>query len=202
MDDTYDWMGKNSPIKNNTTYGQVHNNFTAGVAGSVYNTVDTVTSPKYLAAKVYSVAAHPGRTLASINISGRDVARGLQGVAGKIKNKEYGSVARSAGYVAGSVAQAYGLSKGIEKCGDLINRKKYGTNPVESGSVSASKIGGANQTVQNLTRDDIINALVITSRTGEYAAYSAERLFQIESGMPVEFLSEEDMLIHIWRNYR
>ena len=32
MDDTYDWVGDHFPIKNNTTYGQIHNNFTAGVA--------------------------------------------------------------------------------------------------------------------------------------------------------------------------
>ncbi|MDE6950230.1 MAG: hypothetical protein K2P64_04850, partial [Lachnospiraceae bacterium] len=203
-----------------------------------------------------------------------------QGVAGKIKNKEYGSLARSAGYVAGSAAQAYALGKGIEKCGDLINKKKYGTNPVGSGSTSASKIGNTSQTTQNFTKEDIINSLdgvtnksteianalknkeiglnvlgdeliekyygydlntvafqegkqiyvrssssslisdvvhegthaidfsqdisqkIISSRVGEYKAYSAERLFQVEAGMPVEFMSEEDMLVHIWNNYK
>ena len=133
MDDTYDWVGDHFPIKNNTTYGQIHNNFTAGVAGSVYNTVDMVTSPEYLGAKAYSAAAHPKQILAVANMSGRDAARGLQGVAGKIKNKEYGSLARSAGYVAGSAAQAYALGKGIEKCGDLINKKKYGTGTYADG---------------------------------------------------------------------
>ena len=32
-------------------------------------------------------------------------------------------------------------------------------------------------------------------------AYSSERLFQIEAGMPVDFMSEDDMLVHIWSNY-
>lgn len=41
----------------------------------------------------------------------------------------------------------------------------------------------------------------ISSWPGEIRAYSAERLFQIESGMPVEFATENDMLIHIWSNY-
>lgn len=42
---------------------------------------------------------------------------------------------------------------------------------------------------------------VISSWTGEYKAYNAERLFQIESGMPVEFTNVDDMLVHIWSNY-
>lgn len=41
----------------------------------------------------------------------------------------------------------------------------------------------------------------ISSWQGEIRAYSAERLFQIESGMPVEFATENDMLIHILSNY-
>ena len=42
----------------------------------------------------------------------------------------------------------------------------------------------------------------ISSWAGEIRAYSAERLFQIESGMPVQFATENDMLIHIWSNYK
>lgn len=37
---------------------------------------------------------------------------------------------------------------------------------------------------------------------GEIRAYSAERLFQIKAGMPVQFATENDMLIHIWSNYK
>ena len=46
-----------------------------------------------------------------------------------------------------------------------------------------------------------IDESVISSWAGETTAYSAERLFQVESGMPVQFVSEEDMMIHIWSNY-
>jgi hypothetical protein len=45
-------------------------------------------------------------------------------IADKIRNKEYGALARGAGYAAGSVAQVYLLGKGIEKCGDLIDGKR------------------------------------------------------------------------------
>ena len=46
-----------------------------------------------------------------------------------------------------------------------------------------------------------IDESIISSWTGETTAYGAERLFQIESGMPVQFTNEEDMMIHIWGNY-
>ena len=51
---------------------------------------------------------------------------------------------------------------------------------------------------------DYLNGIdegIISSWTGEMTAYSAERLFQIESGMSVQFASEEEMLVHIWSNY-
>ena len=48
-------------------------------------------------------------------------------IADKIRNKEYGALARGAGYAAGSVVQVYLLGKGIEKCGDLIDNKKQET---------------------------------------------------------------------------
>ena len=275
MDDTYDWYGRNPLMSNDTTYGQINNNFTAGVVGSAYK----ITNPKYIAANAYSAAAHPLQTLDRININGQDALNGVMGIADKIRNKEYGALARGAGYAAGSVAQVYLLGKGIEKCGDLIDERKYRLNSVNSGSVSASKIGNTNQVEQNFTREDIISSLdgvtdksaeianalknkeiglnvlgdelieryygydldtvafqegkqiyvrssssslisdvvhegthaidfsqdisqkIISSRAGEYKAYSAERLFQIEAGMPVDFMSEDDMLVHIWSNY-
>lgn len=46
-----------------------------------------------------------------------------------------------------------------------------------------------------------IDQSIISSWTGETKAYSAERLFQIKSGMPVQFTTEEDMMIFIWSNY-
>ncbi|MBU5473134.1 pre-toxin TG domain-containing protein [Roseburia sp. MSJ-14] len=46
-----------------------------------------------------------------------------------------------------------------------------------------------------------IDENIIASWTGETTAYNAERLFQIESGMSVQFESEEDMMVHIWSNY-
>ena len=33
-------------------------------------------------------------------------------------------------------------------------------------------------------------------------AYSAERKFQIAKGDHVDFLDENDMLVHIWKNYK
>lgn len=42
----------------------------------------------------------------------------------------------------------------------------------------------------------------ISSWTGETRAYSAERFFQIKSGMPIQFKNKEDMMIHIWSNYK
>ncbi len=32
-------------------------------------------------------------------------------------------------------------------------------------------------------------------------AYSSERLFQIESNIPVQFESEDDRMVYIWSNY-
>ena len=126
MDDTYEWLGAHTLIKNNTTYGQINNNFTAGIAGSVYNTADTITSPEYLAAKAYNVAAHPLQTLDRINVNGMDVINGALGVVDKIRNKEYGSVARGAGYAVGNAVQMYGASKFIEKCGDWLGKQRRG----------------------------------------------------------------------------
>lgn len=47
-----------------------------------------------------------------------------------------------------------------------------------------------------------ISQKIISSRVEEYKAYNAEGLFQIEAGMPVDFMSEDDMLVHIWSNYK
>lgn len=51
---------------------------------------------------------------------------------------------------------------------------------------------------------DFINGVpqsVISSWPGEIRAYSAERAFQLKIGLPLQFKSEEDMMIHIWSNY-
>ena len=50
---------------------------------------------------------------------------GVMGIADKIRNKEYGALARGGGYAAGSVAQVYLLRKGVQKCGDWIDTKTY-----------------------------------------------------------------------------
>ena len=42
----------------------------------------------------------------------------------------------------------------------------------------------------------------ISSVSGEIRAYSAERRFQIAKGIHVEYENEEDMLVHIWMNYK
>ncbi|WP_289782667.1 hypothetical protein, partial [Thomasclavelia cocleata] len=68
----------------------------------------------------YNVAAHPLQTLDRINVNGMDVINGALGVVDKIRNKEYGSVARGAGYAVGNAVQMYGASKFIEKCGDWL----------------------------------------------------------------------------------
>ena len=36
---------------------------------------------------------------------------------------------------------------------------------------------------------------------GEIRAYKAEREFQIKTNRPVDFPNENDLLIHVWRNY-
>ncbi len=41
----------------------------------------------------------------------------------------------------------------------------------------------------------------ISSWVGEIKAYNAERVFQIQAGLPVEFMSEKDILVHVWKNY-
>ena len=128
MDNTYDWFGEHTVRKNNVITGQVNNNITAGVAGSFYSTADMITSPEYLAARAYNVAAHPLQTLDRINVNGADVLNGVMGIADKIRNKEYGALARGGGYAAGSVAQVYLLGKGIEKCGDWADKKIYELN--------------------------------------------------------------------------
>ncbi|MBD5552119.1 MAG: hypothetical protein HDQ96_13260 [Lachnospiraceae bacterium] len=89
----------------------------------------TITSPEYLAARVYNVAVHPLQTLGRINVNGVEVPV----IANKINNKEYDSLARGAGYIAGNIAQAYAISIGIEKCGELINKKRYGTGTFADG---------------------------------------------------------------------
>jgi hypothetical protein len=135
MDDTYDWHGRNPLMSNDTTYGQIDNNFTAGVVGSTYK----ITNPKYIAANAYSAAVHPLQTLDRININGWDVLNGVMDIADKVRNKEYGALVRGAGYVAGNVAQAYLLSNGIEKCGDLLDKKRGETlllhPPVDEGGL-------------------------------------------------------------------
>ena len=37
--------------------------------------------------------------------------------------------------------------------------------------------------------------------SSDTVAYSSERLFQIESNIPVQFESEDDMMVYIWSNY-
>lgn len=51
---------------------------------------------------------------------------------------------------------------------------------------------------------DYVNGMdqnVISSWTGEIRAFREERLFQINSGIPLQFSTEDDMMIHIWANY-
>lgn len=43
---------------------------------------------------------------------------------------------------------------------------------------------------------------VISSWTGEERAYTEERLFQIAAGLPIEFKTVEDMMVHIWMSYK
>ena len=40
------------------------------------------------------------------------------------------------------------------------------------------------------------------SWTGETKAYTEERLFQIAAGLPIEFETIDDMMVHIWMNYK
>ena len=47
-----------------------------------------------------------------------------------------------------------------------------------------------------------IKECVISSWTGETRAYSAERRFQMAKGGHVDFANEDDMMVHIWTNYR
>ena len=37
---------------------------------------------------------------------------------------------------------------------------------------------------------------------GETKAYTEERLFQIAAGLPIEFETIDDMMVHIWMNYK
>ncbi len=60
---------------------------------------------------------------------------GVLGVADMLRNGEYGSVARAFGFAVGSTVQIVVAKKGFEKCGELADKKKYGTG-VESGSNS------------------------------------------------------------------
>lgn len=47
-----------------------------------------------LAANAYSAAAYPLRILDRIDINGRDVLNGVMGIADKVRNKEYGALAK------------------------------------------------------------------------------------------------------------
>ena len=140
MDDTYDWYGRNPLMSNDTTYGQINNNFTAGVVGSAYK----ITNPKYIAANAYSAAAHPLQTLDRININGQDALNGVMGIADKIRNKEYGALARGAGYAAGNLAQVALARAAVKKCGDLLDKKRGETllppPPVDKGGSGTGKI--------------------------------------------------------------
>lgn len=42
---------------------------------------------------------------------------------------------------------------------------------------------------------------VISSWAGETNAYMAEREFQMFEGFETQFVSEDDMMVHIWSNY-
>lgn len=47
-----------------------------------------------LAANAYSAAAYPLRILDRIDINGRDVLNSVMGIADKVRNKEYGALAK------------------------------------------------------------------------------------------------------------
>ena len=47
-----------------------------------------------------------------------------------------------------------------------------------------------------------LDQMYISSRQGEINAYTAERAFQIGAGLPVQFESIDDLLVHIWSNYK
>ena len=46
-----------------------------------------------------------------------------------------------------------------------------------------------------------IDETIISSWVGETSAYEAEREFQLFKGFETQFISEEDMMVHIWSNY-
>ena len=49
---------------------------------------------------------------------------------------------------------------------------------------------------------DGIDERIISSWSDEKGAYSAEQDFQISKGQESQFPTEEDMMVHIWSNYR
>ena len=51
---------------------------------------------------------------------------------------------------------------------------------------------------------DYLNGIgedIIASKKGEIRAFSMERDFQIASGMPIEFETLDDIIVHVWKNY-
>ncbi len=46
-----------------------------------------------------------------------------------------------------------------------------------------------------------INPNNIRTWPGEIRAYKAEREFQIKTNRPVDFINENDLLVHVWKNY-
>lgn len=46
-----------------------------------------------------------------------------------------------------------------------------------------------------------VDETIISSWIGETSAYEAEREFQLLKGFETQFISEEDMMVHIWSNY-
>ncbi len=47
-----------------------------------------------------------------------------------------------------------------------------------------------------------INTYEIQTWPGEIRAYKAEREFQIKTKRPVDFINENDLLVHVWKNYK
>lgn len=48
---------------------------------------------------------------------------------------------------------------------------------------------------------DFRNKVIQTTFEAEYRSYKAEQLFQIEKNLPIDFLNDDEILVHIYTNY-
>ena len=123
-------------------------------------------------------------------------------------------------YIDGVTEESTAIAKGIRNgtvkvnvLGDRLFEEYLGASPDTVAMAIGNQIYLRNSSI-NIYSDmvhegthamDYIHGIkesVTSSWVGETRAYSAERKFQIAKGGHIDFANENDMMVHIWKNYK